>query len=240
MPNFIPTLPENFNKDRKKVIVVCGHYGSGKTNVAVNLALAYSRDTSFATALADVDIVNPYFRAADSTDLLTSHGVRCIMPEFANTNVDIPSLPPQLKGALLDVRRGDDLRVILDVGGDDDGASAIGGLSHEIGDVEYEMLFCANACRPLTLTAEEAIETMRDIEVRCGLKATAIVNNTNLGVETTAELICESGDYAKRLCELSGLPLAFTSAMHTFDGQLDGVDGDVFYMRNATKQIYSI
>ena len=99
----------------KKIIVVAGHYGTGKTNVAVNLALAYAA-MGERTVIADIDIVNPYFRTADAATHLISAGVECIIPEYANSNVDLPTLPPQLYSRCADAARGEDVRIILDVG----------------------------------------------------------------------------------------------------------------------------
>jgi len=222
----------------KKIIVVSGHYGTGKTNVAVNLALAFAK-LGKRTVIADIDIVNPYFRTADAVNELSAAGVECIIPEYANSNVDLPTLPPQLYSRASDAARGEDIRLILDVGGDDDGAAALGGLRSIIAEAGYEMLFVANAYRPLTAEPEDALLCLGDIEARCGLKATAIVNNSNLGCETDADTVLDTVKYAGRLCELTGLPLAFTSVMSRLESDISGrIASPVFYIENATKNIY--
>ena len=224
--------------NNKKITIVSGHYGTGKTNVAVNLALAYAK-AGYRTVIADIDIVNPYFRTADAVGELTAAGIECIIPEYANTNVDLPTLPPQLYSRCCDAARGEDIRLILDVGGDDDGAAALGGLRGVIEDAGYEMLFVANAYRPLTAEPEDAVLCLRDIEARCGLCATAIVNNSNLGRETDAAVVLDSVSYADRLCALSGLPLAFTSVIERLKDDIgDKLSTPVFYIKNATKNIY--
>lgn len=224
MPDdFLPAL--TVWRPRHRVIAVTGHYGAGKTNVAVNLALALRGSGD--VALCDIDIVNPYFRSADNRALLEEAGVRCFTPEFANSNLDIPSLPPQL-ASLCDGC----ITTILDVGGDDDGSAALGGLRETIARTGYEMLYVVSALRPLTADPADAADCLRAIEERCGLKATAVVDNTNLGPETTAEILAEHAGYADEVCRLTGLPLAFRSVLHTV---ADGVPA-AFPMRDVTRR----
>lgn len=213
----------------KKIIVVCGHYGSGKTNLAVNLALTCARQGK-KTALVDLDIVNPYFRAADNLKELQNNGVRCILPQFANTNVDVPSLPPQIHSVFL----GDET-VIFDVGGDKDGAMALGVYRSAILKAGYEMIGVCNMYRPLTQTVEETLDNLAEIETQCGLAFTALVNNSNLGEETTADDIIASFSYADTLSEKSALPLLFTSVS---DKVALSSDRALFLIHDITRKIY--
>ena len=191
----------------KRVTLFCGHYGSGKSNLAVNLALRL-RGQGLPVALADMDIVNPYFRSADAERELTDAGIEVVRLPFANSNVDLPALPSALYGLMQ--RR--DVHAVLDVGGDDRGALALGRFTPYLREEnDYEMLYVVNFRRPLTMTAEEALEVLREIEVAAGLPFTGIVNNTNLGRETTAETVEASTAQAERLCALTGLPLVFTA-----------------------------
>ena len=191
----------------KRVTLFCGHYGSGKTNIAVNYAKRLA-ENGFKTALADIDIVNPYFRSVDSKKELSALGVDVISLPFANTNVDLPSLPSEVYGLVQ--RR--DVYAVLDIGGDDRGAFALGRFAPYILDEnDYEMLLVVNFYRPLTRTAEEVVEVMNEIENAAGMKFTGIVNNSNLGIETSSEDVEKTETEAKRLCELTGLPLVFTS-----------------------------
>ena len=200
----------------KRVLLLCGHYGSGKTNIAVNLAQKIKREYPTVT-LADLDIVNPYFRSKDSALELEEAGIRLICSKYANSNVDIPALPPDLY-ALTDDRR---MRAIIDVGGDDRGALVLGRIAPAIlSENDYEMLMVINCYRPLTRDAASTIEVMREIEYASGIRFTALINNSNLGVETTAEDVLSSMSYAKEVAAMSNLPIVMTTADEKLHGEL--------------------
>ena len=196
----------------KRVTILCGHYGTGKTNVAVNCALALAGAGESVT-VADLDIVNPYFRTLDSAADLEAAGVRMICSRFANSNVDIPSLPPDLYAITDDRSR----RVVIDVGGDDSGAMVLGRLAPAIiAEDSYAMWLVVNRYRPLTPDIPSTVEVMREIEAASGLRFTGIINNSNLGAETTADTVLASVEYAAALSAATGLPLVAT----TVDGRL--------------------
>ena len=191
----------------KRLTIFAGHYGSGKTNLAVNYAL-HLKKSGLNVKIADLDIVNPYFRTKDSARELEEAGIPLISPAFANTNVDLPALPQELYSLVQ--RR--DFHAVLDVGGDDLGAYALGRYTPYILEEDnYEMVFVANFFRPLTRTAEEALEVMREIEIACGIRFTSVANNSNLGNLTTASDVNDTAAETARLCALSGLPLMLTS-----------------------------
>jgi len=191
----------------KRLILLCGHYGSGKTNVAVNLAYAL-KERHPHTAIADLDIVNPYFRSKDSADEFARRGIRLICSEYANTNVDIPAMPAEMYSLLDDTT----LHAVIDVGGDDRGAYALGRLADRIKEEDdYAMLMVINRSRPLTPDAASTIEVMREIEAAGHIPFTGLVNNTNLGEETTAEDVLASLAYADEVAALSGLPVVMTA-----------------------------
>lgn len=201
----------------KRVTLLAGHYGSGKTNIAVNYA-EYLKKLGYDVVIADLDIVNPYFRTKDSTGRLENSGIRIISPEYANSNVDLPALPSELYGVV----ENRSAHAVLDIGGDDRGAYALGRFTpYILEENDYEMVFVANFCRPLTQSPEEALEVMREIEAAGGIGFTAIVNNTNLGRETTPEVVYNSMAKTKRLSELSGLPVLFTSVEDEIAAELD-------------------
>ncbi len=192
----------------KRVTLFCGHYGSGKTNIAVNYAL-HLRRQGLEVTIADLDIVNPYFRSKDSTDVLEAEGVRVIALPFANSSVDLPALPSAAYAVVQDRTR----YAVLDIGGDDRGAYALGRfVPYLLEENDYEMLYVVNFQRPLTTTVSDAVEVMREIEGACGLAFTGIVNNTNLGAETTLDLVKGSYRKAEELCKETGLPLFMVTA----------------------------
>lgn len=191
----------------KRITILAGHYGSGKTNIAVSLALKMKKD-GIDTVIADLDIVNPYFRTKDSLAELNDAGIRLISSEYANSNVDIPALPQEMYAVVDDKSRC----YIVDLGGDDRGAYALGRYADRINEEgNYEMLFVFNKYRPLTPDAESAMEVMAEIEAAAGVKFTGIVNNSNIGPMTDEAALAASFPECERLCELSGLPLRFTS-----------------------------
>ena len=191
----------------KRITLLCGHYGSGKTNVAVNMA--YDQKAKYdRVAIADLDIVNPYFRTKDSAKDFDALGIELIASEYAGSNVDIPALPQQIY-SICDQK---DKQVIIDVGGDDRGAYALGRISPAIlEENNYEMLFVINCFRPLTRDAESTIEVMREIEYAAKIKFTAIVNNSNLGEETSKDDVLNSISYAEEISQKTGLPIKCTS-----------------------------
>ena len=210
--------------DFKRITLLSGHYGSGKTNIAVNLAFLLKK-THDRVAIADIDIVNPYFRTKDSEGDLQSAGIRVISSEFANTNVDLPALPSDIYS----ITEDHGLTAIIDVGGDDRGALALGRWRDAILEEDnYEMLFVANRFRPLTRTAENAMDIMREIEAAAGMRFTAVVNNSNLGEETTPEDVLSSMEYAREICRLSGLPLKMTTVHENLYPTLEGKINDLF------------
>ncbi len=219
----------------KKLIVVAGHFGSGKTNFSVNLAKKLASEGHPVT-LVDLDIVNPYFRAADNKAELEALGVKCIVPDFANTNVDIPSLPPTVLGAFESAKREPDRYTILDVGGDN-GAVALGMYNRFFTDGAYDMLYVASMYRPLTEDPSDAEACLREIEWSARLRATGIVNNSNLGEETTAEVILDAIPWAEEVAKKCGLPLICTCAHESLQNTLP--KAGMFFMQNATKQLYS-
>lgn len=204
--------------EHKRLTLFAGHYGSGKTNIAVNYALHLAGEGKD-VCIADLDIVNPYFRTKDSEKVLAEAGVTLISPQFANSNVDLPALPAEAYRLVTDKS----IYGIMDIGGDDRGAYALGRYVPSIlEENDYRMIFVANCYRPLTRTPEEAMEVMREIEEACGLRFTDIVNNSNLASETTKETVLDSVPYVETLSRLSGLPIFATTVVNTVAPALNG------------------
>ena len=215
----------------KRITLLCGHYGSGKTNVAVNMA--YDQKAKYdRVAIADLDIVNPYFRTKDSAEDFKAQGIELICSEYAGSNVDIPALPQQIY-SICDQK---DKQVIIDVGGDDRGAYALGRISPSIlQENDYEMLFVINCFRPLTRDAESTLEVMREIEYAANMKFTAIVNNSNLGEETTKDDVLRSMAYAEEISQKTGLPIKCTSVYNRLYDDLKNEIPNLFSLKLQDK-----
>ena len=194
------------------ITVVVGHYGVGKTNFSLNLALDSARSGA-PVALVDLDIVNPYFRSSDYGALLEEAGIEVVSPVFAGSTLDVPSLSGRIAPV---IDAADEAhKVILDVGGDEVGARALGRFADEIRAKPYTMLYVVNAYRNLTQDIPYASALLRDIEAKAGLKATGIVNNSHLKAETTEATIAQSFEFAEQIGTATGLPVVATTVPAT-------------------------
>lgn len=215
----------------KRLTLFAGHYGSGKTNIAVNYAIMLKKQ-GYDVIIADLDIVNPYFRTKDSEKELNELGIELISSQFANTNLDLPSLPQEMYRTVQDKSK----YAVMDIGGDDAGAVALGRFAPFIKEEDsYDMVFVANFFRPLSRTAEEAFEIMKEIEAVSKLKFTSIVNNSNLGDLTTAEDILSTEKEAEKLAILSGLPLKMTSVKESLFNELNDKTKNLFCLALQNK-----
>lgn len=213
------------------IYVISGHYGSGKTNISINLAYKLLKQGS--VAIFDLDVVNPYFRTADFTEKMRGDGITVVAPVFANTNLDTPALT----GEFSNIYTGIYDNVIVDVGGDDSGAFALGQYAEGIAKSgSWQHWYVVNFMRTLTLTNADNIELMHDIENAGKLPFTGIINNTNLGAETTAELVRESVKKAKSLSEASNLPLLYTSVEDEIE--CEDIDSPVMRIQITTKRYW--
>lgn len=193
--------------DIKRICVVVGHYGSGKTNLAVNLATCLANSGS-KTNIIDLDIVNPYFRTADFKNMFDKKGISMTSSVYAVSNLDIPAITFDLNS----IAAGSE-NVIIDVGGDDAGAVALGQYRSTFEQFanETDVLYVVNMYRPMTDTPDKAVQILKEIEQISRLKATAVVNNSNLGTETTVQTVLNSVDYAKKVAELCDVDFKFTA-----------------------------
>ena len=205
--------------DAKRLTLFAGHYGSGKTNIAVNYAFKLAEEGKN-VCIADLDIVNPYFRTKDSEADLRERGIHLISPRYANSNVDLPALPAESYRLVQDKSTYG----IMDIGGDDRGAYALGRFADAIKEEgDYRMAFVVNCYRPLTGSVEDTVEIMKEIEAACGLRFNCIVNNSNLGEETTANTVLDSLEFVEALCRATGLELW----MHTAEAKVAAELGDL-------------
>lgn len=183
----------------KNFILVTGHYGCGKTNFSINLAMDFLKKGRKVT-MVDMDLVNPYFRTSDYRELLESKGIEVIAPVFGHTNLDLPSLP----AAMYSIFDSKDL-VICDVGGDDVGATVLGRFRPQFANFEYDMLYLVNHFRNMTSEPEEAVQILREIEAVSGLKANKIVNNSHLMYDTDEEVLLSGKAYAQKVAGILGI-----------------------------------
>ena len=207
--------------DLKDFVVVTGHYGCGKTNFSINLALDYAAKGRKVT-IVDMDLVNPYFRTSDYRELLESKGIEVIAPVFGHTNLDIPSLP----ASMYSIFDSKDM-VIVDVGGDDVGSTVLGRFRPKFEGLDYDMLYVVNRFRNLTATPEEAVEVLNEIKAVSGLTPTGLINNSHLMQETDAHIIAEGIDFTRRISALTGLPVkATTLRRDLYASNIKNVYGD--------------
>ena len=215
----------------KRLTILCGHYGTGKTNCAVNMAMDLKRQYP-KVAVADLDIVNPYFRTKDSEAEFEKAGIELICSRYANTNLDIPALPENLYR----ITEDRDTKMILDIGGDDSGAIVLGRLASAILDEnDYEMLTVINKYRPLTPDVESTVEVLREIEAASRIPFTGIVNNSNLGEETMPEDVAASLKYAEDVASAMGIPVVMTTVKADLYEVLAGKIPNLFPLRLQKK-----
>jgi tRNA uridine 5-carbamoylmethylation protein Kti12 len=192
----------------KRINIFTGHFGSGKTEVAVNYALKLA-EANFKTAIVDFDIINPYFRTADAKEELEKNNIKVILPMYANTNVDVPSIPPEIYSMF----QKKEYKVVLDVGGDDLGAKAVSRFKEEIVSDDYEMFFVVNTKRIMTDNIEKIVEMIALIEDGANIKVTKLINNSNLLEDTTPEIILEGNKIITEVSKRLGIPVAITAGM---------------------------
>ena len=188
----------------KRINIITGHYGSGKTEIAINMALKLKEEHDN-VVICDMDIVNPYFRTNDAKAFLEEKGIRVISPDYASTNIDIPVLP----GDILSVFTNKDCYAILDLGGDDDGAVALGQFFRYLKDEDYEKYFVVNSLRPDTSNIEDIKILAANIEYTSRAKITGVINNTNLSYLSEANHLADSLDFVEKAAKELGVEVKY-------------------------------
>jgi len=190
----------------KRLKIITGHYGSGKTEFAINYALNIAKESSSKIAIVDLDIVNPYFRAREAEHILHSKGIRVIGASVKGASLDIPAVSSEV----LTIFHDKSYIAVLDVGGDQAGARILGRYHDNLAVAEYDMFFVLNANRPLTNTPQAAIRHMRAIEEGSRQKITALVNNTHLCESTTIDDVFRGQELSENVSDQTGLPIRYT------------------------------
>ena len=202
-----------------RITVIAGHFGSGKTEFAVNYAFRLKEQFDKVT-IVDMDTVNPYFRTKDAKDALEQKGINVIVPEFANSNLDIITIPSEVLSVFAD----DGCHAIIDVGGDDEGATVLGMFNRYLLECGYEMFLVLNSRRPFTETVDDTVDMINAIEYTSKLKFTGIVSNSNLMEYTTPEIVAEGEELSESVSEKTGIPLKFISATGETSGFIRNKD----------------
>ena len=195
------------NLPKARILVLVGNYGSGKTEISLNLALKLARRGEKVT-LGDLDIVNPYVRSSERTELLEKEGVKVYAPSFAMSTVDVPSLPADIQAVFADKSR----RVIFDVGGDDTGAAALGQYKPYFDQDDVEVLFVVNAFRPLSGDADSVCDLMLRVAGRSRLSPTAVINNANVAWETEESDLVRGEELLREVSTRMNLPIGYLCA----------------------------
>lgn len=206
-----------------RLSIVTGHYGTGKTEFAVNLALSLAAGGE-RVMLADLDIVNPYFRSRERRQLLEEAGIRLVATSQACTDADVPAIPAELLTILEDRT----VRGVLDIGGDPVGARVLARFQPKIIGEDYQLICVLNANRPEVRTPETAVHYLRAIEETTGLACSALVNNTHLCGETTPEEIRRGAVLAEAVSRETGIPVLCHTAETRFISALAGLSAPVF------------
>ena len=191
---------------KERFHIFCGHFGSGKSEVSVNFAIKCANEGK-KVSIVDLDIVNPYFRTNDAREILESYGIEVIAPLYANSNLDMPTVP----GEIMKVFNNPERVVIFDVGGDEDGAFALGRYLEFFKKEDYRMYLVVNAKRPLTETKEEIFSMAAEIEKASRLKITDVINNTNIGKLTDKNILFSKDEEIKEAAKMLGVELSVYS-----------------------------
>jgi hypothetical protein len=205
--------------------MVVGGYGSGKTEVAVNLAL-HLADAGRRVQLADLDLVNPYFRSREARALLESHGIRVVVPPGSQAFADLPIVLPEIRGML---HPPEGTVTLFDVGGDDVGARALASLRPALGDAPYELWQVVNAKRPFSRNVAAVRALMRELESASRLAVTGLLANSHLVDDTTAETLLEGWHLVEGVARETGLPIRGVGVMSHLLGApgLEAIDAPV-------------
>lgn len=198
----------------KQIVIISGHYGTGKTEFAVNLAMIMAK-SGLAVALADLDIINPYFRSLERRDELEKEGVK-VHTTSKDGRIDIPALPPEI----LSIFAKKDQQSIIDLGGDPVGARVLGYYRPQLEEIAFDFWFVINQNRPESSSYENIVHYIKETEIASGQKITGLVNNSHLGRETTTDDILRGDLFARNIAEKLSLPLIYTTAERRFENEV--------------------
>ena len=200
----------------ERITIVTGHFGSGKTEFAINYALK-EKEKHDKLAIVDLDIINMYFRLRENKDFLEGQGIECISSLVEGNSLDIPALDPSILRPL----ENKDYKLIIDVGGNPSGARALGRYSNLIKREAYEHIFVLNRNRPETKDLESTLEFIAGIEERSGTKISGLVNNTHFLADSQVEDLYYGDELAKELASELNIPIKYTMVNKNLMGKLN-------------------
>ncbi|WP_312700600.1 ATP-binding protein [Sedimentibacter sp.] len=192
----------------KRLVIIIGHYGSGKSEFSVNYAVKLKEKHDF-VSIADLDIVNPYFRSREKREFFEKIGIKVFDSSIKNIAIDLPALPAELMGVILN----QESRSVLDVGGDPVGARVLARYSEQIKNVEYDMFFVINGRRPETNTVEGVLKYLKLIEATSKLKISGLINNTHLLKDTTVEDVEFGHELTKKVSWETDIPIRYEACI---------------------------
>lgn len=211
-----------------RITLFVGEFGSGKTELALNYAL-YLKDQGFAAAIVDIDLVKPYFRTREHSDMLEERGIKVVSPEKRLSNADLPVLPTELPRILGDTS----YQVVIDVGGGES-AIVLGQFKQKLIELKPEIVMVVNTRRPFTSSTDGIIATLRRIEQVSGLTVTGLVANTNLGPDTAESHIIEGYQIVAKTASELKLPVKFAVVPYWLAGKIE-IDVPIFIMHPYTQ-----
>ena len=222
--------------DNKRLNIIIGAYGSGKSEVSVNCAhLMKANNPASKVLLADMDIVNPFYRSADASDKLQEAGIRVVFPSYAGSNVDAPVL----SGEMYVIFDDDSYSGVFDIGGEDMGANVLGSLKSRLENIDAGLYMVINTLRPFTSDAMGIAQMTHELQEAARMKITGYINNTNLLSETTAEQIVEGEKIILEASKLTGIPLLATTVMDNVDiDESDLSCKEIIRLKQAIKYNY--
>lgn len=200
----------------KRIRIITGHYGSGKTEFAINYALKLRELTNKNVAVADLDVVNTYFRIREKKAILEKVNILSIDSSIDAPSLDLPALSAQIMTPINDKS----YEYIMDVGGDDVGARVLGRFSNLIKKEDYDMLFVVNANREKTQTSDQVIQYINSIEKSSKLKITGLINNTHLVRYTRLEDLLNGQNLVSEVSKVLNIPIRYTSCLESLVDEL--------------------